>query len=141
MTWNFSKKSHLLNIGITILKQEPRSVKLEDETTYNEIEYLRKIANKEVEVGPINFTEELESCGRTAFHWNLGSGKTFLCNRTALRFGNNGVSRFSYSLCIPCRKQEWYEMSSRVDSGFPITTEFICQWLCLGLPVGPSWTT
>ena len=44
--------------------------------------------------------------------------------------------------CIPCRKKEWHEMeSSRVDAGFPITTEFICQWLCLGLPVGPSWTT
>ena len=27
--------------------------------------------------------------------------------------------------------------SSRVDKGFPITSEFICHWLCLG----SSWTT
>ena len=134
-------------VDLTILKQKPRSVKLEDETTYNEIEYLRQISNKEVEVTPINFTEELESCDPSkpeiwCFIGNPGCGKTFLCNRTALRFGNNEVSRFSYSLCIPCRKKEWHEMeSSRVEAGFPITTEFICQWLCLGLPVGPSWTT
>ena len=31
--------------------------------------------------------------------------------------------------------------SSRIDTGLPITPEFICQWLCLGLPIGPSWTT
>ena len=134
-------------VDLTILKQKPRSVKLEDETTYNEIAYLRKIANKEVEVEPINFTKELKSCDPSkpeiwCFIGNPGCGKTFLCNRTALRFGNNEVSRFSYSLCIPCRKKEWHEMeSSRVDAGFPITTEFVCQWLCLGLPVGPSWTT
>ena len=134
-------------VDLTILKQEPRRVKLEDETTYNEIAYLRKIANKEVEVTPINFTEELESCDPSkpqiwCFIGNPGCGKTFLCNRTALRFGNNEVSAFSYSLCIPCRNQEWHEMeSSRVDKGFPITSEFIYQWLCLGLPIGPSWTT
>ena len=134
-------------VDLTILKQKPRRVKLEDETTYNEIAYLRQIANKEVEVTPINFTEELESCDPSkpqiwCFIGNPGCGKTFLCNRTALRFGNNEVSAFSYSLCIPCRNQEWHEMeSSRVDKGFPITSEFICQWLCLGLPVGPSWTT
>ena len=134
-------------VDLTILKQKPRRVKLEDETTYNEIAYLRKIANKEVEVTPINFTEELKSCDPSkpqiwCFIGNPGCGKTFLCNRTALRFGNNEVSAFSYSLCIPCRNQEWHEMeSSRVDKGFPITSEFICKWLCLGLPVGPSWTT
>ena len=33
-------------IDLTILRQKPRPVNLEDETTYNEIAYLRKIANK-----------------------------------------------------------------------------------------------
>ena len=33
-----------VNVDLTILKHEPRSVKLEDETTYNEIEYLKEIA-------------------------------------------------------------------------------------------------
>ena len=134
-------------VDLTIVKEEPRPVSYEDETTYNEIAYLRAIANKEIEVTPIDFMEEMKSCDPSnpeikCFIGNPGSGKTFLCNRTALRFGNNELSEFSYSLCIPCRKQEWHEMeSSRVEAGLPITTDFICEWLLLGLPIGPSWTT
>ena len=134
-------------VDLTILKQKPRPVSYEDETTYNEIAYLRAIANKEIDITPIDFMEEMKSCDPSkpeikCFIGNPGCGKTFLCNRTALRFGNNELSEFSYSLCIPCRKQEWHEMeSSRVEAGLPITTDFICEWLLLGLPIGPSWTT
>ena len=134
-------------VDLTIVKGEPRPVSYDDETTYNEIAYLRKIANNEVQITPIDFMEEMKSCGPSnpeikCFIGNPGSGKTFLCNRTALRFGNNELSAFSYSLCIPCRKQEWHEMeSSRVEAGLLITTAFICEWLLLGLPIGPSWTT
>ena len=134
-------------VDLTILKQKPRPVSYDDETTYNEIAYLRAIANKEVEITPIDFLEEMKSCDPSnpeikCFIGNPGCGKTFLCNRTALRFGNNELSQFSYSLSIPCRTQEWHEMeSSRVEAGLPITTDSICEWLLLGLPVGPSWTT
>ena len=134
-------------VDLTILKQKPRYVSYDDETTYNEIAYLRAIANKEVDITPIDFLEEMKSCDLSkpeikCFIGNPGSGKTFLCNRTALRFGNDELSQFSYSLSIPCRTQEWHEMeSSRVEAGLPITTDFICEWLLLGLPVGPSWTT
>ena len=134
-------------VDLTILKQKPRPVSFDDETTYNEIAYLRAIANKEVDITPIDFLEEMKSCDLSkpeikCFIGNPGSGKTFLCNRTALRFGNNELSQFSYSLAIPCRTQEWHEMeSSRVEAGLPITTDSICEWLLLGLPVGPSWTT
>ena len=52
------------------------------------------------------------------------------------------MTQFSYSLCIPCRTQEWHKMEySRVEKGLPITTDFICEWLLLGLPVASSWTT
>ena len=134
-------------VDLTILKQKPRPVSYEDETTYNEIAYLRAIANKEIDITPIDFMEEMKSCDPAkpeikCFIGNPGSGKTFLCNRTALRFGNNELSQFSYSLCIPCRTQEWHEMEfSRVKAGLPITTDFICEWLLLGLPVDLSWTT
>ena len=40
-----------------IVKEEPRPVKLEDETTYNEIAYLRKVARKEIEITPVDFKE------------------------------------------------------------------------------------
>ena len=39
-------------VDLLILKQGPRSVKLKDDTTYNEIEYSSKVANKEIEVIP-----------------------------------------------------------------------------------------
>ena len=44
-------------IDLTIVKEKPRAVNFSDETTYNEIAYLRKIANKEVEIIPVDFTE------------------------------------------------------------------------------------
>ena len=134
-------------VDLTIVEDEPRPVSYDDETTYNEIAYLRKISNKEISIYPIDFMEEMKSCDPSkpeikCFIGNPGCGKTFLCNRTALRFGNNELSQFSYSLSIPCRTQEWHEMeSSRVEAGLPITTDSICEWLLLGLPVGPSWTT
>ena len=48
-------------IDLTIVKEEPRPVKLEDETTCNEIAYLRKIARKEIEITPADFKDELKS--------------------------------------------------------------------------------
>ena len=81
-------------VDITILKQKPRPVKLEDETTYNEIAYLRKIAKKEIKITTVDFTEELKTCkAETPEIWNLignsGCGKTFLAKRTALRFSQS----------------------------------------------------
>ena len=48
-------------VDLTILKQKPKPIDLKDETTYNEISFLRKIANREVEISPVDFTEELIS--------------------------------------------------------------------------------
>ena len=132
-------------VDLTILKQKPRYVSLEDETTYNDIAYLTKIANKEVDISPVDLTEEFVSCDIShpeiwCFIGNIGSGKTFLCNRIALTFGNNELSKFLFTLYIPCRNLEWHDMESfRIESGQPITTDSITQWLRLGLPVGPSW--
>ena len=70
-------------IDLTILKQKPRPINLEDETTYNEIAYLRKIANKQVDIEPADFTAELLSNeAKKPEIWcligNPGCGKTFL---------------------------------------------------------------
>ena len=132
-------------VPLTIIKQKPM-ISVEDETTYNEIAFLRKISNNEVEVVPVDFTEEMKKYDPSqAEIWcvigNPGSGKTFLCHMTALRFGKGQLSQFIYSISIPCRTPDWHDMeTSRIDSKLPINSEFIQQWLCLGMPVGPSWT-
>ena len=153
-------------VDLTILKQEPREINMEDETTYNEIAYLRKIANKEVEIIPVDFTEELrkyktrklitykpmnpkigkwKGYKQTPEIWcligNPGCGKTFLAKRTALRFSSSELVDIEYSISIPCRSTDWHAMeSTRYENELEIETEYISKWLCLGLPKGPNWS-
>ena len=133
-------------VDLTILKQEPRPFDLEDETTYNEIAYLRKIANKEVSIEPVDFTEELRTYEATnpeiwCLIGNPGCGKTFLSKRTALRFSSNELASIQYAISIPCRNTEWHAMeATRHAEGKKVDCEFIQKWLCLGLPVGSLWT-
>ena len=133
-------------IELTILKQKPKAINFKDETTYNEIAYLRKIANKEVEITPVNFTEELKKYKPTRPEiWcligNPGCGKTFLAKRTALRFSSSELISIKYTISIPCRSTDWHAMeSTRYENELEIETEYISKWLCLGLPKGPNWS-
>ena len=132
-------------VDLTILKQKPKGINMEDETTYNEIAYLRKIANKEVKIDPGDFTNELKEYKMTKPEiWcligNPGCGKTILVKRTALRFSNNELVGMKYSISIPCRNTEWHAMeSTRHEGNRKVKPEFIQNWLCLGLPIGSSW--
>ena len=133
-------------IDLTILKQKPRAISMEDETTYNEIAYLRQIANKQVKIEPVNFTEELTSYeSKEPEIWcligNPGCGKTFLAKRTALRFSSNELVGILYSISIPCRNPDWHAMeSTRYEADKKVESEYIQKWLCLGLPIGSSWS-
>ena len=132
-------------IELTIMKQKPRPINLKDETTYNEIEYLRKITNKEVKIEPVNFTTELNNYNPTypeiwCLIGNPGCGKTFLAKRTALRFSGSELVGILYSISVPCRNTDWHSMeSTRYENESEIETEYISKWLCLGLPKGPNW--
>ena len=133
-------------VDLTILKQKPRGINFDDETTYNEISFLRKIANKEVEITPVNFTEELTTYKSTKPQiWcligNPGCGKTFLAKRTALRFSSSELAGILYSVSIPCRNPYWHSMEyTSHEEERKIDSEFIQNWLCLGLPIGPNWS-
>ena len=133
-------------IDLTILRQKPKPIDLKDETTYNEVAFLRKIANREVEISPVNFTEELISCKPTQPEvWcligNPGCGKTFLAKRTALRFSSNELSGILYSISIPCRNPDWHAMEyTRYEAEGEFDNEFISKWLCLGLSKGGNWS-
>ena len=159
---------HLKNvyIDLTILKQKPRPINLKDETTYNEIAYLRKIANKQVEIKPVDFTKELRRYKakksvtyKTKFpeigKWksykqkpeiwcligNPGCGKTFLAKRTALRFSRNELTGIQYSISVPCSNTDWHAMeSTRYEEEKKVESEFIQKWLCLGLPIASDWS-
>ena len=153
-------------IDLTILKQKPRPINLKDETTYNEIAYLRKIANKQVEIKPVEFTKELrkykarksityktkypevgkwKSYKQKPEIWcligNPGCGKTFLAKRTALRFSSNELTGIQYSISVPCRNTDWHSMeSTRNEEEKKVESEFIQKWLCLGLPIASDWS-
>ena len=133
-------------VDLTIVKQEPREVNYDDETTYNEISFLRKIANQEIQIQPVNFTTELTSYKATVPEiWcligNPGCGKTFLAKRTALRFGKNELKNIRYSISIPCRNTDWHSMElARIEGNKTVTPEFVQEWLCLGLPVLSEWS-
>ena len=133
-------------IELTILKEKPRPMNLEDETTYNEIAYLRKIANKDVTIEPVDFTKDLLTYeSRKPEIWciigNPGCGKTFLAKQTALRFSSSELIGIKYSISIPCRNTDWHAMeSTRYEEGIEIEKEYISKWLCLGLPKGANWS-
>ena len=131
-------------VPLTIIREEPRLVNPEDETTYSEIEFMRKIASKQIEITPVDFENELhEYFPSNPQIWfligNPGCGKTFFCYRIGLLFGQNKLAQFSFAVSIPCRNAEWHQMeqSKRVSVG--IKEEFIQNWLCLSMPIDANW--
>ena len=61
--------------------------------------------------------------------------------RTALRFSSNELVGIKYTISIPCHNPDWHAMeSTRYHEEKKVLSEFIENWLCLGLPMGPSWT-
>ena len=131
-------------VPLTIIKEEPRLVNLEDETTYNEIEFMRKIASKQIDITPVDFDNELhEYFPSNPETWcligNPGCGKTFLCHRIGLLFGQNKLPQFSFAVSIPCRNAEWHQMEQSKKVSVGINTEFIQNWLCLSMPVDATW--
>ena len=133
-------------VELTIVKEEPRPVKLEDETTFNEIAYLRKIATKQIKITPVDFANELKTYTTEKPEiWcligNPGCGKTFLSKRIALRFADAELKQISYSIAIPCRSTNWHSMeTTRLEEDKSVTSEFVQEWLCLGLPATSDWT-
>ena len=131
-------------VPLTIIKEKPRLVNAEDETTYNEIEFMRKIASKQIDFTPVDFDHELhEYFPSNPEIWcligNPGCGKTFLCHRIGLLFGQNKLPQFSFAVSIPCRNAEWHQMEQSKKVSVGINTEFIQNWLCLSMPVDASW--
>ena len=133
-------------IDLTILSDKPDAIKIEDETTYNEIAMLREMARQGSWRKQIDFTNELRSYKiKYPEIWcligNPGCGKTFLAKRTALRFSSNELTGIQYSISVPCRNTDWHSMeSTQFENESEIEKEYISKWLCLGLPKGPNWS-
>ena len=131
-------------VPLMIIKEEPRSVNLEDEITYNDIAFIHKIANKEVNTTRVDFDTELKEYSPSKPEiWcligNPGSGKTFLRNWIGLCFGQDKLPQFSFAVSVPCRNSEWHQMEKSKKVSVGINYEFVRAWLCLSLPVDASW--
>ena len=133
-------------VDLTIVGQAPREVNYEDETTYNEISFLRKIADNELKIQPVDLQKELRYSEIDypeiwCLIGNPGCGKTFLSKRIALTFFEEELKQISFTISIPCRNAEWHalEVSCQEAKGI-LTSENIQEWLCIGLPLGPSWS-
>ena len=107
---------------------------------------MRKIADNEIKIQPVDLQKELRySKIDYPEIWcligNPGCGKTFLSKRIALTFCEEELKRISFTISIPCRNAEWHalEVSCQEAEG-KLTSENIQEWLCIGLPLGPSWS-
>ena len=47
----------------------------------------------------------------------------------------------SYVITIPCRHPDWHTMEiTRDEEDKEVDSEFLQRWLCLGMPIGSSWS-
>ena len=145
---------------LTVIKQKTDRVKPEEETSVNEIEFLRKM-NKvqrryetdvskdttkndcEGKSGIIDFESHLSHCRTEEPEvWiligNPGCGKTFLCKYAGYQYGMDNIENFQYLLCIPCRDTEWHEIEVARQEDNKIN-KYILRWLRISLPLGVGW--
>ena len=56
-------------------------------------------------------------------------------------FSSNELVGIQYTVSVPCHNTDWHSMeSTRYQEDKKVESELIQKWMCLGLPVGPSWT-
>ena len=138
---NQKVKLDSIYVDLTIIEGKPRIVNPEDETTQNEIAFLRKITEKEGE-DPPDFFDLLTNFKNRIWLLlgNPGSGKSFLCKKIGLVYGDKKFRQFKYCLAIPCRNPSWHEMELKYAKKI-IDPNFIEKWLCLSMPSKKNWTS
>ena len=131
---------------LTVVKEKLANLKVGEDTTLNEIAFLKSISDNIKRLETVDFISLVSSLDSNEGEvliliGNPGSGKTFLCKYLALLYGTYELNNFTYVLSVPCRNEEWHKMEkTRQENEIEIEEEFVQKWLSLAMPLGIRWS-
>ena len=131
---------------LTVVKEELANLKVGEDTTLNEIAFLKSMSDNVKKLETVNFISLVSSLDSNEpevliLIGNPGSGKTFLCKYLALLYGTYELNNFTYVLSVPCRNEEWHKIEkTRQESELEIEEDFVQKWLSIALPMSIRWS-
>ena len=131
---------------LTIVEEELMKVKTIEETSLNEIAFLRSMGEKETLLKVVDFISIISTQDPTkpkvlCLIGNPGCGKTFLCKYLALQYGNSKHTNFRFVISTQCRSEEWHTMEkAREDEEEKITSNFVRNFIAKTLPLTAKWS-
>ena len=131
---------------LTVVKEKLANLKVGEETTINEIAFLKSMSDNIKTLETVDFISLVSSLDSNEpevliLIGNPGSGKTFLCKYLALLYGTYELNNFTYVLSMPCRNEEWHKMEkTRQENEIEIEEEFLQKWLSLAMPMSIRWS-
>ena len=127
---------------LTVVKEELANLKVGEDTTLNEIAFLKSMSDNVKRLETVDFISLVSSLDSNEpevliLIGNPGSGKTFLCKYLALLYGTYELNNFQ----CPNRNEEWHKMEKwREENEIEIEEEFVQKWLSLEMPIGIRWS-
>ena len=131
---------------LTVVKEKLANLKVGEDTTLNEIAFLKSMSDNIKTLETVDFISLVSSLDSNEpevliLIGNPGSGKTILCKYLALLYGTYELNNFTYVLSVPCRNEEWHKMEkTRQENEIEIEQEFVQKWLSLAMPLGIRWS-
>ena len=131
---------------LTVVKEELANLKVGEDTTLNEIAFLKSMSDNVKRLETVDFISLVSSLDSNEpevliLIGNPGSGKTFLCKYLALLYGTYELNNFTYVLSVPCRNEGWHKMEkTRQENEIEIEEKFVQKWLSLAVPMGIRWS-
>ena len=131
---------------LTVVKEELAYLKVGEDTTLNEIAFLKSMSDNVKRLETVDFISLVSSLDSNEpevliLIGNPGSGKTFLCKYLALLYGTYELNNFTYVLSVPCRNEGWHKMEkTRQENEIEIEEEFMQKWLSLSMPISIRWS-
>ena len=131
---------------LIIVEEEIIRVKESQETSLNEIAFLRSMNQKGKTLKIVDFMSIISLLDPTkpkvlCLIGNPGCGKTYLCKYLALQYGMCKLNNFTYVLSVPCRNEDWHKMEkARQESEIEIEEEFLYKWFCLAMSMSIRWS-
>ena len=132
--------------SLTVIEDELIKIKSTEDTSLNEIAFLRSMSGREKPLKVVDFISnilmlDVNKPKIICLIGNPGCGKTFLCKYLALQYGSNKYCSFQYVLSAQCRSENWHTMEkSREENDEKITSHFVHRFLANTLPLTAKWS-